>query len=673
MPQEHRRDFWYEGQNNWKECRQRMGVMSSAIAGEFTGQKIDKPYNVQPTSIDKAKDAMYREAGEPGSLKGWEWNNPIQSRIVTDYFWDHDFPPDNMSWYRGFGADSIEEFRQPVKWMRLSELGGLGSPYVPLLNEVNQNPPPQKLYQGALEDFYLVQACYAVGMKSQLVRDIFVNCEFSNYSKLGMYMLRFYKHAQWVEVTIDDNLPFDKDDKPCCCRSEDFPSFPWASLVEKAYAKLHRSWEAISGGGSVEEVLTDLTGGSSGRFHTSDVAGDRMWKYFQQLQRTTIWACSINERECSKRLIPISKHYAAAIYSVTQSNDVPYIGVFTSAPFSAVKHFPMCNIETADGYDYTNGFMWLRVDDFAQLFDAVYECRLVNSDLNIAEPIPRSIAQDHYGKDLPTPGYVADCAWYELIFAYDGRQDPITAMNCPSFLIDVPEGGTELILDASQTCMRFPSTEKDSTEKPSSGYSRHEQAPLLVRFFECSREMAFRLDDKPKEASYMASASCAGEIYMVHMSSWSHTRDAMCCVKVLRPGRFVAMVSMPSKYKFDRMTFRCYSDKRVGVRYLEAHRNMIAVNPGMPLSAIPYSLTGIPRIDEYRDHLPRMFDEDEGKGVLSGGPEMPAWQLRVRKTLERNYGDDEPRGRSVGEFGGPGGGGSTNAVEHGNSSPCAFM
>lgn len=275
---------------------------------------------------------------------------------------------------------------------------------------------------------------------------------------------------------------------------------------------------------------------------------------------------------------------------------------------------------------------------------------------------------------LPTPGYDADTAWFELIFAYDGQQvdNWISAMNCPSFLIDVPEGQTEIIMNASQVDFRY----SKALVNPDN-CSRHEQAPLLVRFFECSRETLFQLNDRPMDGEYNAgivsSAGAVGEIYMVHMSAWAHTRDAMCAVKVLRPGRYVAMVSMPSGYIFEKMIFRVYSSKKVGARVLAAHKNMISVNPGMPLSAIPYSLTGLPRIDEYREHLPRMFDEEEGKGGNYGVPDLPGWQMQVREALDSNYGDDEPREKAIGAFGGPGGGASTNAVERSSASPCAFM
>merc|ERR1719235_2780173 len=184
--------------------------------------------------------------------------------------------------------------------------------------------------------------------------------------------------------------------KPLGCMTESRMS--WAPLIKKAYAKVHGSWEAISGGGYVEEALTDLTGGCAGRFHTGDCAGDRMWKYFQELQATTLFAVSLNLRECSKRLISLDRPYAAAVYDVVAIENVPYIGVFTTVPPNAARRFPTCRIpldalegRPSKNFDETNGFLWLRVDDFVQLFDAIYECRLVNSDITINEPIPRPL------------------------------------------------------------------------------------------------------------------------------------------------------------------------------------------------------------------------------------------------------------------------------------------
>merc|ERR1719389_1163090 len=154
----------------------------------------------------------------------------------------------------------------------------------------------------------------------------------------------------------------------------------------------------------------------------------------------------------------------------------------------------------------------------------------------------------------------------------------------------------------------------------------------------------------------MAGAHGSGEMYLVHMSAWAHSRDAMCCVKVLRPGRYLAMASMPAVARSARedlgMVFRTYASKRVGIRFLQAHRSMVAVNPGMPLCAIPYSMTGIPRIDEYSERLPRMFEEDEGKGKMESGPEFQREMQEIKDWLEGDNAGEDDGLKTTGYFGG---------------------
>jgi hypothetical protein len=89
-------------------------------------------------------------------------------------------------------------------------------------------------------------------------------CLVRAHAELGLYVVRFFKGATPVEVTVDDYLP--------CCRVTDrilfamsssdgvSPNGAWASIIEKAYSKLHGGYDRLAGG-SVGTALQDLTGG----------------------------------------------------------------------------------------------------------------------------------------------------------------------------------------------------------------------------------------------------------------------------------------------------------------------------------------------------------------------------------------------------------------------------
>eukprot|EP00913_Durusdinium_trenchii_P021820 g20502.t1 len=286
---------------------------------------------------------------------------------------------------------------------------------------------------------------------------------------------------------------------PLTARTEFWPSLPWPALVEKAYAKLHGSWESLGGGGHVEEVMTDLTGGCSTRFGTAETRSSfPSWR------------------------IPMEQHYASAIFRLQKYEGVPYVCVCMSAPSLAVARMPSCKVPVAEGYGIAEGFVWLRIDDFVELFDTIYECRLVNSISTLGNL---------------SPGWIPGEAFFEEIYAFQGD---VYTETSPSFLMEMP-----------------------------GPLSRAMQAPLLLRFFQCSKDV----DDNG-----------GGEIYMVHMSAWGHTRDASCSVKVMKPGKYLAMVSIPAKYTCHRMIFRCYSTRPLVMKPITQHRSWIAVNPSMPLT-----------------------------------------------------------------------------------------
>jgi len=692
---------WYDEKNNFFDMIQKCQDERLDVCASYSGKTRMELRDVQPRFDESVASWMY---GVSGGKVGEEFQQDAHKKEieVVDLFEDREFgSPEShntKSWWMP-GDPNLDEAEQPAKWERLWDQE-LGTPY--RLGATPQSPMPGKIYQGSIEDFYFVQACCAISMKSKLVQDLFINCDFSVPTN-GLHMLRFYKHGQWTQVAIDGFLPYDKEENPMCCRHEDFPGVSWPSLAEKAYAKLHGSWMALGDkGGDVENVLVDLTGGCAGRFNSCDVAADRMWKYLSLMKNTTIWACSINNAECSKRTIPIAKHWASAIFDVCMYQGTPLVGVFTSAPFSSVRHFPL--VDLGDQYDFHLGYMWLRVDDFAQLFGDIIECRLVNSDLyqygspNIAqqqlrEPIPRPPGRPDPNTAVKTYGHEGG-PWYETLWGFRGDAD---MSSSPSFLIHV-EGDTELIMDIGQECSRYqagqnakevrsdsehgmyqvtyneylmamkqkwpdysrgqladfwdtlPIEKNANQEAGGTGFVvREPEAPLLLRFYQCSADMQVRVGTGTGYRDMPKAESGDGEVHLVHMSTWAHTRDAMCCVKVGRAGVYMAQVSMPSQYSCHRLVFRTYSDKPVQVANFEWPRNLIVTNAGAPLGAIPYSLTGLPRIDSASDRLPRMFDDDHGAGKKNTAP---AWARKLFKERAPESIQEVGGPKVLGQFGG---------------------
>ena len=72
----------------------------------------------------------------------------------------------------------------------------------------------------------------------------------------GIYSVKVCKNGEWREVVIDDRIP-------CAYNTPAFSRANgeelWVLLLEKAWAKVHSSYERIEAG-FAENVLRDFTG-----------------------------------------------------------------------------------------------------------------------------------------------------------------------------------------------------------------------------------------------------------------------------------------------------------------------------------------------------------------------------------------------------------------------------
>ena len=57
----------------------------------------------------------------------------------------------------------------------------------------------------------------------------------------GIFHFRFWLYGEWVDVVIDDFLPFYANNRLVFCQDSKKPNQLWSALLEKAYAKYYNN------------------------------------------------------------------------------------------------------------------------------------------------------------------------------------------------------------------------------------------------------------------------------------------------------------------------------------------------------------------------------------------------------------------------------------------------
>lgn len=114
------------------------------------------------------------------------------------------------------------------------------------------------LLKGAIGDCYFLAALAICATREELINDLIVE----DCADQGIYGVKFYYEGRWVTVIVDDLFPCVESGGqwlPLFCKWKGEKE-TWAMVAEKAWAKLHGSYEAIDGG-RTEDALGYLSGG----------------------------------------------------------------------------------------------------------------------------------------------------------------------------------------------------------------------------------------------------------------------------------------------------------------------------------------------------------------------------------------------------------------------------
>ncbi|XP_068196326.1 calpain-10 isoform X2 [Antennarius striatus] len=167
-------------------------------------------------------------------------------------FQDRDFPSEDSSLLCD-GSTPIAGMQGHVTWRRPQEIC-----QSPVLFPDNSNLAHAK--QGLLGDCWFLCACSFLLKNKHLLNKVFPldQPEWGDRRYRGAFKFRFWQLGHWTDVSIDDRLPC--INSTLCFSRCHSPTAFWVALLEKAYAKLHGSYERLWAG-QVSEALVDLTGG----------------------------------------------------------------------------------------------------------------------------------------------------------------------------------------------------------------------------------------------------------------------------------------------------------------------------------------------------------------------------------------------------------------------------
>ncbi|XP_042333365.1 calpain-9 isoform X2 [Sceloporus undulatus] len=220
--------------------------------------------------------------------------------------------------------------------------------------------------QGDLGDCWLLAAIASLTLNEKTLARVVPQDQNFGPGYAGIFHFQFWQHNEWLDIVVDDRLPTFKD-RLVFLHSEDHNEF-WSALLEKAYAKLNGSYEALKGGSTIE-AMEDFTGGV-GEMYEVKKAPENLYEILEKaLKRGSMVGCSIDTRSAAeteaRTPYGLIKGHA---YSVTGIDEVNYQG----------QKVKLIRIRNPWGQVEWNG-AWsdkMKFEDFQTHFDKVEICNL---------------------------------------------------------------------------------------------------------------------------------------------------------------------------------------------------------------------------------------------------------------------------------------------------------
>uniref|UniRef100_A0A3P9L0B4 Calpain-3 n=1 Tax=Oryzias latipes TaxID=8090 RepID=A0A3P9L0B4_ORYLA len=243
--------------------------------------------------------------------------------------------------------------------------------------------------QGELGDCWLLAAIACLTLSEKLLYRVIPPEQSFTENYAGIFHFQFWRYGEWIDIVVDDRIPtcnnllvFTKS-----FRENEF----WSALLEKAYAKLHGSYEALKGGNTLD-AMEDFTGGVTELFELSEAPKGLFIIMKKALERGSLMGCSIDvtndiESRTEQGLVKGHAYSIIALEEVSEDGKIrlirlrnPWGWVLWKGPWS-VNSKEWSTVSTADRDNLKKQTLemsefWMSFDDFKKNFTKLEMCNL---------------------------------------------------------------------------------------------------------------------------------------------------------------------------------------------------------------------------------------------------------------------------------------------------------
>lgn len=506
-------------------------VQLTEAAPQTVGSGFTAPGNIYSAILsrnDAVKDARrlkdFQELRDKYVLKKVLFEDPL-------------FPAQDSSLFYS------EKFPLKLEWKRPSDI--CSNPQF-ILGGANRTD----ICQGDLGDCWLLAAIACLTLNDVVLKRVVPHDQSFTENYAGIFHFQFWRYGEWVDVVVDDRLPTYRN-QLVFTRSGQKNEF-WSALLEKAYAKLHGSYEALKGGNSLE-AMEDFTGGLT-EFYEITEAPKELYNIMRKaLKRGSLMSAAIDvlvpTAQRTKTASGLVTGHAYSITGVEQGKRkdgkdlmirlVRVRDPWGVAPPPACKSNDWVALATSEQdkerlRPTEQGEFWMCFEEFKKNFTKLEICNLTPDTLEDDQMLKWNVTI-HEGR------------WVKGCSAGGCRNFPDTYWTNPQFHLVLLEADTK-----EKTCTVVVALmQKGRRKERSSGATLHN---IGFAIYEVPKEMKGNQQQLQKDF-FLYNASTARCKSYVNMRE---VTERFC----LKPGEYVIIPSTFDPHKESEFLLRVFSESR---------------------------------------------------------------------------------------------------------------